>query len=454
MSVLSRSLIAAAGNAAGGLSYWVDRIQTNSSYTPSLRSVVNTTEEKIIITNGEQLSTRHFVELDYDGGLISSSLYTASGVGTRSTLLAIDSNNYNFFSENTSQLRFVNLDDTSATILNGNHWNTFNTLGASNYDATGFTADFDQETANDWIVFVRGGNKATYFTGYGEYYQATVGVAKYSIQSNTTSEAKYITGAYDSIGAGARYVVVTRGLSQKYAIMWQDPALAKVKFATYTTVSGVNNPLYNLVQYTFAVGMESKGIFIDSNDIMSAVTTNTSQTWIWRASVAGVYEPTKRYVFNHTATLGDCSSSTMDADGNIYIYYDNGYLVKFSNSNTIEWCLSIDNTLVGTSFDEYINEIKVQSIDGDEFLLMSLVFPVESGSNYSWYIIKAPLDFNNYLGTYGNIQVSNYSFSPTVTENNHTRDGAGGGINTGFGNQVTSNASNTSVTVSVTTTDI
>ena len=76
MSGLSRSLIAAAGNAAGSLSYWVDRVQTSSSYTPTLRSVVNTTNENIVITNGNQLSSRYFVELDYDGGLISSSEYT------------------------------------------------------------------------------------------------------------------------------------------------------------------------------------------------------------------------------------------------------------------------------------------------------------------------------------------------------------------------------------------
>jgi hypothetical protein len=145
----------------------------------------------------------------------------------------------------------------------------------------------------------------------------------------------------------------------------------------------------------------------------------------------------------------------MDADGNVYIYYQNGQLVKFSSSNTIEWCLRIDNTLVGyEAGNEYINEIKVQSIDDTEFLLMSLVFPIESGSNYCWYIIKAPLDLNNYLGTYGNIQISNYSFSPTVTTHNHTRDSAGGGIGNGFGSFSTNNVSNASASVSVTTTDI
>jgi hypothetical protein len=96
----------------------------------------------------------------------------------------------------------------------------------------------------------------------------------------------------------------------------------------------------------------------------------------------------------------------------------------------------------------------VQSIDDTEFLLMSLVFPIESGSNYCWYIIKAPLDLNNYLGTYGNIQISNYSFSPTVTTHNHTRDSAGGGIGNGFGSFSTNNVSNASASVSVTTTDI
>jgi hypothetical protein len=110
MSGLSRSLIAAAGNAAGGLSYWVDRVQTSSSYTPTLRSVVNTTNENIVITNGEQLSSHYFVELDYDGGLISSSEYTMAADGTKSTLLAIDSNNYNFFPQTNTALRYVNLD--------------------------------------------------------------------------------------------------------------------------------------------------------------------------------------------------------------------------------------------------------------------------------------------------------------------------------------------------------
>jgi hypothetical protein len=456
MSGLSRSLIAAAGNAAGGLSYWVDRVQTSSSYTPTLRSVVNTTNENIVITNGEQLSSHYFVELDYDGGLISSSEYTMAADGTKSTLLAIDSNNYNFFPQTTTNLRYVNLDNTSSSTLSSKYNSTYMFLGRSNYDAVSFTADFDQETATDFVVLVRGGSVATYFTGYGEYYQEAVGVGKINMATGSISEEKFNLIGYSSGDYAARDAVVAHGTGQKYCVFWQSVTEQKTKFATYTTQNGVNNPFYNLVQYTYAPDMKAKGIFIDSTDKVTAVSARTtSQTWIWRAEVSGVYEPTKRYSYPHGAALAHCSSSAMDADGNVYIYYQNGQLVKFSSSNTIEWCLRIDNTLVGyEAGNEYINEIKVQSIDDTEFLLMSLVFPIESGSNYCWYIIKAPLDLNNYLGTYGNIQISNYSFSPTVTTHNHTRNSAGGGIGNGFGSFSTNNVSNASASVSVTTTDI
>lgn len=456
MSVLSRSLIAAAGNAAGGLSYWVDRVQTSSSYTPTLRSVLNTTNENIVITNGNQLSSRYFVELDYDGGLISSSEYTAAGDGTKSTLLAIDSDNYNFFPQNNYQLRYVNLDNTSSSTLSSLNNNTYNVLGYSNYDAVSFTVDFDQETATDFVVLVRGGSVGTYFTGFGSYYQESIGVGKINIATGSISEEKFNLTGYASANDSARNAVVAHGTGQKYCVFWQSVTEQKTKFATYTTENGVNNPFYNLVQYTYASDMKAKGIFIDSADKVTAVSAQTSsQTWIWRAEVGGVYEPTKRYSYPHGAALAHCSSSAMDADGNVYIYYQNGQLVKFSSSNTIEWCLRIDNTLVGyETGNDYINEIKVQSIDDTEFLLMSLVFPIESGSNYCWYIIKAPLDLNNYLGTYGNIQISNYSFSPTVTTHNHTRDGASSGVGNGFGTFSTSNVSNASASVSVTTTDI
>jgi hypothetical protein len=454
--MLSRNLIAAAGNAGGGgLSYWVTRVQTSSSYTPALRSVVNTTNENIVITNTNQLSTRYFVELDYDGGLVSSSEFTMAGKNEESTLLAIDGNNYNWVPENSSAIRVVNLDDTSATILDGNQFTTYNTIGVAAYDAPSYTADFDQETANDWIVFVRGGSTAVYFTGYGEYYQPSVGVAKYSVQADNVTDQRYITYGFVPSYLFSRDVQVARGSSQKYALFWRDPTDDRTKFATYTTAGG-STPLTNLVSYTYNANALNKGVFIDPDDIMSAVQGVSTQTWIWRASVAGTYEPTKRYVFAHTiATFGYLSCSTMDADGNIYLYFEDGYLIKFSSSNTIEWCLRIDNTLVGNiSASANLNEIKVQSIDDTEFLLMSLVFPVESGSNFCWYIIKAPLDLNNYLGTYGNIQISNYSFSPTVTENNHTRGTSGGSVNFDFVTQSTQNASNASASVSVTTTDI
>lgn len=455
MSVISRSLIAAAGNAAGSLSYWVDRIQTSIVYEPSVRATVNTSNQEVIVSTASNNAHRFYIKLDYDGGLLGASDFQTSGQRDVHASLAIGSNNYHFMETNASEYGYAKLGSVSDSTVDRVRWNTNTELGSSFYDPYSMFVDFDQGTGTDFLVHARGGNKEEYFTGYGTFYQPRVGVATHNLGTNSTFNGKIWAGPYEFSGFGARGTMIASGSGQKYAVIWSDPAENKTKFATYSSDNTISNCFYNFVQYVYSSNMEPAGLFVDPDDLMTAVTAvTTSQTWVWRASVAGTYEPTARYAFAHGTTLGQCSSSAMDSDGNVYIFYNNGYLVKFSSSNTIEWCLKIDNTQAGNPMNAAYNEVKVESIDDTEFLLISINFGLEGSSNFPVYVIKAPLDLNNYTGTYGNIQVSTHSFSPTVTFNNHIRDGGGSNVNTTYPSPQGGTYPNAAETVTVTTSDI
>jgi len=241
-------------------------------------------------------------------------------------------------------------------------------------------------------------------------------VFTYVAETGAIRQPRTIFGNYDAPINPAKTAMIARGTGQKYCCFWTDPSVGYngIGFGEYsTTNSGI---LTNIKYAPYTAQMENKGVFIDSENKMSAVASvTTTLTKVYRGTTANDYSPNFSYHFNHNSTLGELVSTAMDSEENIYLLYRNSYLVKFSSSNTIAWCLKLDNTLVGEEPSAKTDEVKVETIDDTEFLLLSLVYPRESGQNYCWYVVKAPIDLNNYLGTYGNIQISNYSFSPTVT---------------------------------------
>lgn len=458
MSVLSRSLIAAAGNAAGGLSYWVDRVQTPSSRTPFLRASLDTTNQKISIVGSEQTIGRYLVELDYDGGLIDASLFNSGGAQYSTDFLTIDSDRYFFIPKTSAQLTVTDVGSVNSSLFDSIYWNLNAQSGTSNYDAHSSFASYDQETVSDLIVITRGGYTSVYFTGYGTYYKSKALTFTYNPTNNTTTNQKTIQGSFEPSGYGARNAIISNSFGQDYCLFWNDPSANPygIGFAKYTTAT-TPTPTTDVKFSVYFANFKNIGVFLDSENKMSAVgAVTTSFTRVFRGNTAGDYKPDFAYDFSHGVTLGNLVSTAMDSEKNIYLLYQNNYLVKFSSSNTIEWCLNLDNTLVGLEPATYISEVKVESIDDTEFLLLSLVYPRESGQPFCWYIVKAPIDLNNYLGTYGNIQISSFSFSPsiTITNINNNFIGPPDGIEGGMGSQVTLTESNTAQTLTVITSDI
>ena len=240
MSVLSRSLIAAAGNAAGGLSYWVDRVQTPSSYTPFLRASLDTTNQKISIVGSEQTTGRYLVELDYDGGLIDASLFNSGGAQYSTDFLTIDSDRYFFIPKSSTQLTVTDVGSVNSSLFDSVYWNLNSQSGTSNSDAHSSFASYDQETVSDLIAMTRGGYTTTYFTGYGNYYMSRLLAFTYNPTNNTTTNQRTLSGSFEPAGYGARHAIISNSSGQNYCLFWNDPSMSPygIGFAKYKNIAG------------------------------------------------------------------------------------------------------------------------------------------------------------------------------------------------------------------------
>ena len=159
-----------------------------------------------------------------------------------------------------------------------------------------------------------------------------------------------------------------------------------------------------------------------------------------------------RYAFNAYAGIGNIISASIDSAGNMYVLgYQTaleGYrLLKFNTSNAVEWVLQFKHQNV-SPYAQPFADVNIQSINGEDFLLLSLVYQVENTNQYPVYIIKAPLDFENYTGTYGHIIVSTITFSPTVATNavSNATDGFNSTTNMPHANTTQANTATTAST--------
>ena len=188
----------------------------------------------------------------------------------------------------------------------------------------------------------------------------------------------------------------------------------------FWTTTDANFSLYDVGGYNVPSpnsDVWSAGLFIDSANKTAKVYGNgDNPTYIDRSSSAGNYCPTVRYYFLHNQASffigGRPQTADIDSNGNIYIIYSNKILLKFNTANQIEWAISIvssDSPQATPTVTSMDNDLKVETIDGVECLLLSLRFQMNSSGSVSptpFYVMKLPLDIVNYTGTYGSITLT------------------------------------------------
>lgn len=413
MTILSRSLIAVAGSGAASVSYWVARVTTSPNLENSYRAAVNEADETIIVRTSTQASANQgYIELDYDGGYQSAkttAMAYAPSSGYEASIECVGGKTYIANQYDYYNARILERESGSDTTYTSKSFNLSSNLGLQNTLSHSHFLCADEQTANDRLVMVSSGYKY-YDFGY-DMYQGRVSVFTWNATNGVIDSAGHSQGQFNPSGYGHRWSQVAKGNNQKFAVTWTDVASSKQGFCTYyngsvSTFTGANYPSTS--------SMKTMGINVDANDKMNCVAGLSNNIYVYRGNTAGDYTPSVIYSFSPSSIGGYPISSAIDSEGNAYILTREMYLIKFNASNQVEWTLYIDNSLTTYQGSQEQSEVKIETIGDTEFLLMSLQYPVE-GTTRPGYIIKAPLDLNNYLGTYGNLQFSLASFNPTVS---------------------------------------
>lgn len=408
--MINRSLIAAAGSAGEDVSYWVARITTSPNLENSYRASVNEGDESIVVrTSTQSTANQGYIELDYDGGYQSAkttAMSSAPSSGYQASLDSIGGNTYIANQLDYYTSRILQRESSSDTSYSEVKFNLSSSLGLQNAVAHSHFMCADDETSDDRLVMVGGG-----YLYFDPYYQGGFAVWTWNVTDSTIDSRKMVQGNFNTAGYGNRWCQVAKGNNQKFAVSWTDTASTKQGFATY--YNGATDTFSGAL-YPSTSNMKTIGIGVDANDKMTCVAGLSNQVYVYRGNTAGDYTPSIIYSFSPSSIGGYPISSAIDSEGNAYILFREMYLVKFNAANQVEWTLYIDNSLTTYQSGQVQSEVKVETIGDTEFLLMSLQWPPE-GSTRPAYIVKAPLDLNNYLGTYGNLQISSYSFSPTVS---------------------------------------
>lgn len=427
MTFVSKMLIGAAGNAGGGAVGWISKVvPQEKQYQAVTRVCHNPTNGNIFIAfNDGSVTTA--VGLDYDGNFLRSSRSTGTVVDEGHYRCDVRPyNNQNIFitsnvNESYRYNKFLDsgLSFTTTTGLLGTNRPTYYTAPTSDAHYKFFYTD---TTISQWkLKFAKGGRQEDYYTGYGSFYRSVGAMFRATIES---------TGIISVDGAGRRgdYTQnpgtkvtqgqVAKGQNNINLLCYQDQSPYWV--FRYHTTTDANFSLYDVGKYSVPSSnddMWSAGLFIDSANKTAKVYGNgDNATYIDRSSVAGNYCPTVRYYFLHNQASffigGRPQTADIDSNGNIYIIYSNKILLKFNTANQIEWAISIvssDSPQLTPTVTTMDNDLKVETIDGVECLLLSLRFPMSSSGGVSttpFYVMKLPLDIVDYTGTYGSITLT------------------------------------------------
>ena len=405
--MLSRTLIAAAGNAGGGLDYWINEVNINQGNQPNV-NISSSEDRESVFVRSSYSSTSKYIEIDNAGDYIrsgSDTLYPQYGYGfipfDGSYLLQV---NYG------SQSRLYNWETGTSNTALQYSWNTVAvSSGSSGYLGTnGLQLGLTSDTV-------------CYMLGQTEYYYAgpyLAAVAYMYVSTNHEPLASPVFNSairfngYGTLGSSNFWnpSISKNTYDNRYSACWMESFSGS--YIHLAEIDGSNNATE---RRTISLSDTPSNIFVDSTGKTSILTYRyNNQAVILRGSTAGSLSSiTTEYKFSTTIYGGGSNlKSVMDSDDNIYILTDQMRLFKFTTANTIEWSVKLSDSRGSTDQKGFDLTLGVE--DGTEILYIVKTQAFGTPINYRLYIWKLPLDVNNYTGTYGTYTISSFT-SPTVT---------------------------------------
>ncbi|MDB4352241.1 hypothetical protein OAA60_02305 [Porticoccaceae bacterium] len=470
MTFVSKMLIGAAGNAGGGAVGWISKVvPQEKQYQAVTRVCHNPTNANIFVAfNDGSVTTA--VGLDYDGNFLRSSRSQGTTVGEghyRCDVRPYNEQNIFITSYTNAGYRYNKFLDSGLSFTT-----TSGVMGTNLTSYTPTTSDANYKffyidtTISQWkLKFAKGGQQGNYYTGYGSFYRSLGAMFRATIESAGLISVDGVAlrgGFTTNPGTKATKGQVAKGQNNINLLCYQDEA--PQWRLRYRTTTDANFSLYDVGNYSVPSANSdfwAAGLFVDSANKTANVYQSGVATYIDKSATAGNYCPTVRYYFLHNQASfflgGSVQTADIDSNGNIYIIYSKKILLKFNTANQIEWAISIvssDSPQIAPSSSTMDNDLKVETIDGVECLLLSLRFPMNSSGGVSptpFYVMKLPLDIVDYTGTYGSITLTQVGQGIGVSSSATNPSLQSLTLLTGSSSLIPSSLTNTQKTATVTT---
>jgi len=414
--MLSRTLIAAAGNAGGGISYWINEVDINAS-SATFDLVLGASEAReSVIVRAQVGSEGRYIELDNAGDYLRSGSETTSS--SQQTFIPFN-NNYLLQAGNSANLREYYLETgTSSTALQYSYSGIANSGVTGGYGRNALAPGLTSDT----VCYAFGKREYYYVGPYLAWIPYMYVSANYEPLANPVTNGARVFSRSGSFGDSYFWqpAVSENTYSGKHSVCFMESFSASNLHIADINGSNVSNERRTI----YSLSDTTKNIFVDSTGKTTIVTYEYSnKIKLLRGSTAGSLSSiTSSYKFSTSPIYGGFIASVMDSNDNIYLLTDALNLFKFTTSNTIDWSLSLTDSR-GSFAGRPLN--MVLGVEGDtEYLYIGKQAELNSSpANYKLYIWKLPLDANNYTGTYGTYTISSFT-NPTVTSGSITTSAA------------------------------
>lgn len=455
MTILSTTLIAAAGNSGGG-NYWINEIIPPTTETSITRVAVNPDKQTIMLgSQFTQATGRQYYEFDYDGNILrEGSAIPYSGASNYSYTLVRGMNDQYLDSHAENSVHRITRYDsaTSGSIQRSqvSKSNARSTFYNTSYHAPRGTIYSD----DDYCLIPYGGYTNPYYTGYGSYFFPWFGVGRFTYTSAGTVVATndYTWGLDVVTYADTRGVQVSEASSTGWHIIrgWYY-----VGGNTYwQAFNGSQGSGQTVSRYSNITGGESTvAILVDSTDKFFDVIGNTTLKVLRNTSTAlpDGYYPNISWNLVPSFSSGSCCGADLDSSDNLYIMWNEGYIAKFNSSMVLQWVVRVQDTQSSVeSTARSFGSFSIETIDGEDVIFATLTQSSKSGqSTKNINLFRLPIDLDEYTGTYDHYSITSAgSISVTNTGVSPSSRNTGGAYSVGMGNfNAFSNITTTSSTI-------
>jgi len=431
MTILSTTLIAAAGNAAGGGNYWVNEIIPPDTQTYITRVAVNPSKETIILgSNRVDAANRVMYEFDYDGNILRQGQHTPdSGSATYSYSLARGMNDQYLDSHADNNTHKITRYDsaTSGSIQRSQavKYNGYGTYYNIYYHAPRGTIYSD----DDYCLIPYGGYTNPYYTGYGYLFQPYFGVGRFTYTSAGTVAYTndYMWELSIDAYSDSRSIQVSEASSTGWHIIRGWHYSGRTYWHSFRGSQSGTEAVSRWSQ--IPSNTDGVAILVDSEDKFFDVIGLTSVKVFRNTSIAlpNGYYPNIYWNVVPSFSSGNCCGADLDSSDNLYIMWNEGYIAKFNSSMVLEWVVRVQDTQSSVESNaSSFGSFGIKTIDGEDVIFASLTQSSKSGqSTKNINLFRLPINLDEYTGTYdhysitsaGSISVTSTGVSPQATSN-------------------------------------